>query len=157
MPGGIVIDGSVSPTPTPTPTPSPTPTPIPLTGTGGLFTRLGAVGGLLDAINTQRGETIPNHVSSVNDQYLSSNQDVINNLYSSLASYQSASGNFMPSIRSMAIATLTEMVNSAQLLPTSSLSSVMAYLISDMIANSETVNACEISGSISAGGSNVGN
>ncbi len=155
MPGGIVVDGS--PSPTPTPTPSPTPTPIVLTGTGGLFTRIGSLGGLLDAINTQRGETIPNHVTAVGAQYLTSNQSVVSGIYSSLASYQTASGNFMPSIRSMAIATLTQMVNAAQLLPTSSLSSVMAYLISDMLSTGDTVNACEISGSISAAGTNVGN
>ncbi len=68
--------------PTPTPTPAPTPTPITLTGTGGLFTRIGAMGGLLNAINLDRGTTIPPHFTSINNQFLSSNQDVISTLRS---------------------------------------------------------------------------
>ncbi len=151
-----VINGTGG-SPTPTPTPPPTPPAIPLVGTGGLFTRIGKFGGLIDAINEQRGTTIPAHVSAVNAQYASANQDVVTNLYTNLASYQTSSGSFMTPIRQMATNTIIEMVNESQLLPTPSLAACMSYLIADMVATSNTVNANAVGGSISFAGTNTGN
>lgn len=150
-----VINGGGAPTPTPTP--APTPTPVALTGTGGLFTRIGALGGLLNAINLDRGTTIPPHFTSINNQFLASNQDVIASLYTYLSTYQSAAGNVLSSVQSMANNTILDMISGVAPAYAGSVASALSYLIQDMIANSATVQAATVGGSIAYAGANIGN
>lgn len=130
---------------------------IPLIGSQGLFTRLGTLAELLDSINAQRGTTIPAEVTSINNQYLTTNQDIIDNLYSSLLSYQNSGSSFNSAIRSMASNTIIEMANDASPLPNLNLQTSLQVLITQMVAQSQTVNQCVLSSSIYEFPSNIGN
>lgn len=130
---------------------------IPLTGTGGLFTRLGTLGSLLNSINSQRGSTIPANVSSINSQYTSTNQDIIDSLYSSLLSYQNSCSSFNSAIKSMASNTVVEMAGDSVFLPNSNISTSLQILIGQMKVTGQTVNQCTLSSSWAAQSGNVGN
>lgn len=131
--------------------------PIPLVGTGGLFTRLGKIGGTADAINSFRATTIPSHVDSIHDQYLSSNEDVIENLYSYLLGFQNSSSSFVGNLKTLASNTVVEMANDSCLLSNSQVPTALAYLIAQMESQAETVQSCTVTASSVAASSNVGN
>jgi hypothetical protein len=135
----------------------PGPPPIPLTGTGGLFTRIGAYGGLLNAINASRGTTIPAHVATIQGQFLSSNQDVIDNIYTNLNQYQNSCSAFNAPIQSMCNNTVIEMANQSLLLANQNPSTALAYLISQMNASNQTVNQCTVGATVNYSPFNVGN
>ncbi len=130
---------------------------IPLTGSQGLFPRLGTLATLLNSINTSRGTDVPADVTLINDQFTSTDQQVINNLYSSLLSYQNSCSSFNSAIRTMANNTVISMANDAVLLPNQSLQTALQSLIAQMIAQSQTVNQCVLSSSVTYSPSNIGN
>lgn len=135
----------------------PSVTPIPLTGTGGLFSRIGAYGGLLNAINASRGTTIPAHALSVNNQYLSTDQDIIDNLYSNLLSYQNSCSSFNGPMKSQCQNTIIQMANESLLLSNSNLNTALILLVSQMKQAGQTVNQCTVNASANYSIGNVGN
>jgi hypothetical protein len=130
---------------------------IPLTGTGGLFTRIGALGGLLNCINLSRGTTVVGHVASIQSQYQTTNQDVIDNLYANLLSYQNSCSSFNSPIKSIAAQTIIEMANASLLLSNAQINTALIYLISQMQSSGQTVNRCTVTSNWTAAGSNIGN
>jgi hypothetical protein len=143
-----VVNGTGTPSPTPSP-----PTPASLVGSGGLFTRVGRLGGLLDAINLNRGVGVPTHVASIQAQYQSANQDIISNLYSNLSSYQNAAGSFNQPIRTMATDTVVDMINPLD----GTLNTALVNLIAQMNNSSQTVQKNTVWGSIAYLPGNTGN
>lgn len=131
--------------------------PIPLVSTGGLFTRIGALGALASAVNVARGSLIPGHIAEVNDQFESTNQDVIDSLYSYLLAYQNSGSNIQGNVKSMAASTVIEMANQSILLPNNNISTSLQLLISQMVAANQSVNACDVSASIAVSPQNHGN
>lgn len=127
------------------------------TTTGGVFARIGAYGGILNAINLSRGTTIPTHVTSINNQFLATNQDVIDNLYSDLAKYQNAASAFNSPIKSMSSATIIEMMNDLLLLNNNNLNTALIFLISQMEQYSQTVKRCVVSSNSTYFPGNIGN
>ena len=130
---------------------------IPLTGTGGLFTRVGALGALASAVNVARGVMIPTHITEINNQFETSNQDVINNLYSYLSAYQNSGAGIQSNVKSMASQTVVEMANQSVLLPNNNISTSLQLLISQMLAADQSVNACNVSASLVPYAYNIGN
>jgi hypothetical protein len=131
---------------------------IPLTGTGGLFTRLGAMFGIFRLINTFRGSTIPPKVNALQSQFDTTDQFLADNLYSNLLSFQNSSTGYQQSLRSLATSTVIQMVTDDQ--PQSQASSLpisLNYLINQMISASATVNQCNASATVIAGSGNTGN
>lgn len=131
---------------------------IPLTGTGGLFTRVGLTGGILNSINTYRGSTIPPKVNNLQSQFDATDQNLIDLLYTNLLNWQNASTAYLRTQRALAQTVVTQMVNEAQ--PQSSLTSLpvcMSYLISQMQASGQTVQACHVATSSSQASFNNGN
>lgn len=103
--------------------------PIPLTGTGGFFTRLGTMGQLVSAVNADRGNVIPGGIANVQQQFLSTNQDVIDNLYSYFLAYQNAGSGLGSNVRSMAASMLTEMANQSVSLSNNNTSTTVQLLV----------------------------
>jgi hypothetical protein len=130
---------------------------LPLTGVGGMFTRIAAYGDLVSSINVQRGSDSPDLTNDINSQYQTTDQNVVTNLYNFLSSYQLASGNFGPNIRTMAQSTIIQMVNDVQPQPSPTLQTAMAYLIAQMKANFNTVQSNHVEGTILESPSNMGN
>jgi hypothetical protein len=131
---------------------------ITLTGTGGLFTRLGLIFGMVEDFNTYRGTTIPTKFTTLQDQYLASDQDVVDGLYSALSSWQITFTNINSYFKSIASKTVIEMVNDDALTPSNtSLQSALTYLINQMKAASQSVEVCTVSVTPSAAVSNSGN
>ena len=130
---------------------------LPLTGSQGLFPRIGALGQLLTDINSSRGTTIPSDVTSINNQFTSTDQNIINNLYSSLSSYQNSCSSFNSQIKQIASSTVIQMVNDVSPQANQNLSTALQYVINQMKASSQTVNRSTIGSSVSYSPSNIGN
>ena len=124
---------------------------------GDLFNRIGPWGNLINTINAFRGTTIPAGVASADEQYLTTDQNIIDNLYANQSSYQNSSNAFLSQIRSMAISTLIQMVNEVLPLNQQNLQSAMAYLVSLMKTDGQSVKACTVSSNVSYGSGNTGN
>lgn len=131
---------------------------IPLTGAGSLFERLGHLFGLINVVNINRGTTVPAHVNTIQSDYQTTDQNVIDGIYSTLTSYQNNLSFLPSSLQTNAVNTLNQMAAEADKLTSqNSISVSMAALIADMISASATVQACNASATITAGSSNNGN
>lgn len=122
-----------------------------------LFTRLG---GLIYTATTSvagfRGTTLPARAAAIESLYASPDLNLIDGLYSSLATAQAGAASFARTAQSIARATVIQMVNSAAPQPNSSLATALTYLASYMAANGQTVQRNTVSASVAAGGSNTG-
>jgi hypothetical protein len=123
-----------------------------------LMTRIGhQLYAINDITNPYRGTTLPTRTNLIAADYASSDQNLINGLYSALSSAQTAETGWLTYLQSLAQATLIQMCVEAGPLTSSSLAACMAYLISQMQSGSQTVKASVVGSSVAAGGSNVGN
>lgn len=130
---------------------------LPLTGTGGLFTRIGKLGSIIDDVNAHRGTDVPSLINSVVLDYQSADQDVINNLYSYLSSYQSGNSSLPSSLKSMAQSLVVEMVEDVSPQPSKSLSNAIGFIVRSMKGTGDTVKGPTISSSVTYDASNIGN
>ncbi len=122
---------------------------VPLTGAGGLFVRLGHLGGILLDINFARGGTItaPDYsvtidskVSTVGADYAAGSdvrKDIVDGIYQSLASWKSAQSGMLSQHQQYAVNTIIQMVYDATKQPDLKLASAMAQLIVQMKANGD--------------------
>lgn len=138
---------------------------IPLTGTGGLFTRVGTMGGLLNDVNSFRGtanltaasiKSIGPAVDSIAAQFDSTDQNLINGLYGNRDSYRTVHSSLTQYIQQLAQSTLVQMANDDTPLAVQDLTHALTLLISQMKTGSQTVQKPTVSESVTAGGSNVG-
>src|SRR6516225_6093408 len=131
---------------------------IPLVGTGGLFTRIGAVCSTINSINAQRGTAAIALTSAIDAQYNTTDQNIVTNLYTYLLSYQSGAGAYMPGLQKIAQDTITQMANDDLAQSSrSSLSDCLNYLISQMQGASQTIQSCLVSASVLYASGNIGN
>lgn len=130
---------------------------IPLTGSEGLFTRIGVLAGLASAVNVDRGTVVPGHVGEIQQQFINTDQDVIDSLYSYMLSYQNSCSGIMSNVKTMASNAVVEMANDSVPQPNSQLSTAMQLLIAQMKAANQTVNACTVGGTITPYPTNSGN
>jgi len=122
---------------------------VALTGTGGLFTRMGRMGGLLNTINGHVGNIAPNPssawgsggpaivdlkhaIDNINAQFASANQQLVDGLYSQRDSYRGVHGGMKSYLKSLAQATLIKMVDDDVTLTTYDLPTAIAILIGQM-------------------------
>lgn len=120
---------------------------IPLTGTGGLFTRLGRIIYGLNSLNAYLGSSTFAGLASVgvtqtniNNQFLSTDQNVIDNLYLNVASFRSGQTSWESYLTGLAQATLIQMANDDAPLPTKTLPTALALLIAQMGSATASVN-----------------
>lgn len=122
---------------------------ITLTGTGGLFTRLGKIAGGLNESNgflativspvTGSGGTTGTRATTIQAQYESADQNVIDSLFSQRNSFQASNSSWTSYLQTLASNTLTQQVNTAY--PLTALTPTLA--LTALIAGSSTftVNA----------------
>lgn len=127
-----------------------------LTGTGGLFTRWGAIGKRALNIWTQIGSAFRTEVNTIQNQYEAAQQDVIQDLYPALDAYQQTPA-FISFAQTMMQTTIVAMgrddaapTNPADF-PTN-----LNRLIAQMLSTAQTIAKPTVGASVAAGGSNHG-
>lgn len=122
---------------------------IPLTGSGGLFTRMGAVGQAVLGAEAWQQSNLPTFETNILDQYLTDIADV-----ATLASdFQSAIQSLTGSKQTWAqylTTTLQQMVQSDVDVPSTSTQVLLQELISQMQANSQSISQNTVSSSYSS-------
>lgn len=138
---------------------------IPLTGTGGLFTRVGAMGGCLNDINSFVGtanltaaniKSIGPAIDAIQAQFQAADQNLTTSLYSNRDTYRQVHGQLQSALQSLAQATVIQMANDDTPLAQLTLTLALQTLIAQMKAASASVQKPTISATPTAGGSNVG-
>src|SRR5215469_11346461 len=132
---------------------------IPLTGTGGLFTRVGTVGGFLNDINTFIGtsgaptglKTVGPATDSINAQYASTDQILISGLYPARDSYRNVHNTMTAYLQSLAQSTVITMANDDRAQPVQTLQNSMSYLIGQMVTAAASVAKPTVSAAVTAG------
>ena len=131
---------------------------IPLTGTGGLFERLGKLIGGLNEVTTFQGSTLTARAAALQAQYAASDEDLIDSLYSQLASAQNSASVWPNNLRSLAQATVTQMVADYISLPSTNYQAALNYLVNVYLPSvSATVQRNTVSASVTPAGGNTGN
>ena len=131
---------------------------IPLTGTGGLFTRLGKIGLLLNDLNSFRGTgTLGPDVDGIFAQFNSApDQSIVDSLYSTRNSYRGIHSQLTNYIKSLASSVVQTMANDDTALVAVNLQNAMTLLISQMKTAAASVQASTPAVSVTAGSSNTG-
>lgn len=148
------------------------------TATGTVFARLGKMIKAIRHINGFRGEVLavgdtndtgavwgnggPTVIDAktmfdaVHDQFLSTNQSLLDNLYSQQTGYRTAQSGMISYWKTLAQNTLITMVNDDAVLVTKDLATAMKELIRQMVAGNKTVTKNVVSVSVTADGGNTG-
>lgn len=125
---------------------------------GGLFDRIGNLGGGIDAVHTLLAAW-DTRAADLDADYAASpaNQSVLDGLFQSVSGYQQGQNGFLSGLRTIAANTLIEMANADSPLASKSVKAAMAVLIQQMVAASQSVNASAITiGSQTSVGSPTG-
>lgn len=128
---------------------------VTLTGTGGLFTRLGRVFGAMELVNDQRGSEAGAAIDAVVADY-DGDEELVDSIYSALASHRSAAGGILGSLRSLAAATVVEMVRADKAQPDLSLRSALEELVRQMEAGGASVASAAVAATVTADAGNAG-
>ena len=131
-------------------------------GTGGLFTRLGKLIGMMDAVRTHQNN-LKTELADVQSVYSSADSYMIANLVGSIEARIAEAGGILEDIRRAAETTLVEMcfaeanVSTTNAMRSKSLTDALIWLIRQMDADSETIDGTTVTkSSLSLGASNVG-
>jgi len=133
---------------------------IPVDGAGGFFTRLGKIGGTMQSVYTHLAAgDIGGHIDDVFAEYVTgTDQDVVDTIFATLAAYRASPSQFLSAMQALGNATILAMANDDSPLPTQSVPVAIAYLINQMLVNSETLERPTIAvGSATYPSTNVGN
>lgn len=133
---------------------------ITLVGTGGLFPRLGKIGLTLNSVNNLRGTAgSPNLATLVNNieaQFASTNQQLVDGLYSARDSYRSVHGSFATYLQTLAKNVLIQMADDDVKLVSKDLTTALKELDKQMRASSDAIEQPTVSVTAAAGSSNTG-
>jgi hypothetical protein len=134
-----------------------------LDGTNGLFTRLGKLAGLAEAVRLHQAD-IKTRIAAIQAEYSSADLYMVADLAAGLEAKIAASGAILADIQSAMETTLVEMtyedsvISSYGVLPSKNVESALLYLIREMDTVSETVDGTTISlGAATATAGNTGN
>lgn len=132
-------------------------------GTGGLFTRLGKLIGMMNAVRTHQAN-LKTLLAGVQGEYSSADSYMIAALTGPIEARISEAGNILLDVRAAAETTLAEMcyaeasTSTTNSMKTKNVGDALAWLIRQMSTDSEDVDGTVITiGSPSAGASNNGN
>ncbi len=133
-----------------------------LTGTGGVFTRLGKIFGMMTDVRAHMSD-IETEIADIQGAYAAADAWMVASLVAAKEARIAQAGGVMNDLRQVATDTLVEMcytdsqTSSTGILPTRDLNSAIPYLIRDMDAQTASVDGTVISvGSVSAGAGNTG-
>lgn len=131
---------------------------IPLTGSNSLFVRIGHHGGALNSHHAWIGATtFGPAVDTIRGDYSTSNQDLVDGIYSMRDAYRDAHGSLTSYLKDLASETLIQMADDDVRLVTLDVTTALKELISQMEDSSDDVEASTASVSVSAGSGNTGN
>lgn len=132
-------------------------------GTNGLFTRLGKLFGLAEAVRTHQLD-IKTRIAAIQAEYSSADSYMVGPLVGAMESRILASGIILNEIKSAAESTLIEMayvdagISTRSVMPSKTVTDALLYLIREMQLDSETVQATTVSkAAVSVGTGNTGN
>lgn len=132
-------------------------------GTNGLFTRLGKLFGLAEAVRTHQNDVLT-RIAAIQAEYTSADSYMVGELVGQMQFRVQVAGAILSDIQRAAETTLVEMcyadaaLNTRSPMPSRTVHDALMYLIREMAADSESVDATVISKSASAtGASNTGN
>jgi hypothetical protein len=132
-------------------------------GTDGIFTRLGKLLGLAEAVRAHQSD-VQSRIADIQSEYSAADSYMVGQLVGAMELRVQAAGAIVADIQAAAQTTLVEMcyadaaLNTRTPMPTKSVADALNYLMREMAADSETVAATTISKSATtAGGSNTGN
>lgn len=138
---------------------------MPLTydGTDGLFTRLGALIYMMDAVRTHQNN-LKTLFANVQGEYSSSDRYMIDQLSGNLEARIAEAGNILSDVRAAAEKTLIEMTfaqastSTTNAMRAKTVTDALVWLIRQMDADSETIDGTTVSkGGLAVGASNNGN
>lgn len=131
---------------------------IPLTGAQSLFVRWGHIAGGLNEHNTARGATLNTRVETdIFGDFTTDQVHVVEDLFTNRDAARAAGDGWATSLRQLFQTTLIEMADDdVGGLNPKSLNTALNELISQMTANSESINRPGVTASVAVGGSNVG-
>lgn len=138
---------------------------ITLTGTGGLFSRVGDIGGAVNSIITflNGGDisgggllSVGVAADAVRSEYASARTDLIATLYPARDTYRGAHSTYLTALQTIAQNTVVAMADDDNPLPAKTLANALAELISQMEGSSDTVDASTTSATPATGSANVG-
>lgn len=138
---------------------------IPLTGTGGLFKRIGRNVYNLNSLNAYRGTTdlsaasivsLGTGIDNIDGQYLATNQQLVDSLYSQRDQLRSAVGSFPYYLQNLASSTLVKMADDDAAMSQKTVQAAMVVLITQMAGTADTVLANTVSIAATAGATNTG-
>lgn len=134
-----------------------------LDGTNGLFTRLGKLAGLAEAVRTHQAD-IKTRIAAIQAEYSSADLYMVADLAAGIDAKIAAAGAILADIQSAMETTLVEMtyedslISSYGVLPAKDVNSALLYLIREMDTQSETVDGTTITlGAATATAGNTGN
>jgi len=131
-------------------------------GTNGLFTRLGKIFGMMDAVKTHQSD-LKTRLLALQAEYTDADFYMIASLVASIESRLVQTGQILNDLNSAAQATLVEtcyadsLVSTRGVLPEKTVPQALLYLNREMVADAKTVNRTTISKSAVTTGTNTGN
>lgn len=133
---------------------------VTLTGSNGLFTRLGKLIHAMKTIGTAEQATVPTEIDDYIDEVEQDTSSLITGTLTPVISLLETSKNSYSgsksTLRTAAQNLLIEMVDADNPLPTKNITNALKELITQMVANSDDVDASSVGGSISADAGNTG-
>lgn len=120
-------------------------------GTGGLFTRVGRFYVAVETCNTLRGTDVETVVDDIVAQFASANQDIVSGIYQDRDSFRNVFVTFLSQLQFRSANGVIAQVNDDYPLAALTTYAAISQLITQMIANSETVNASSTSATPTAG------
>jgi len=131
-------------------------------GTNGLFTRLGKLFGMMDAVRTHQLD-LKTRAEAVLAEYSDADMYMVAPLLANLEARLQQTGAILADLQRACTDTLVEtcwadsLVSTRGVLPERTLEQALLYLMREMAADSETVNRTSVTkASVAAGGSNTG-
>lgn len=125
-------------------------------GPGGIFTRLGHLAGLINAVNAYRSATTDGYVTTVRDDYAADDAVVVDGVIAARDAYRTAHGSWLQTLRQMAVSAAVEQVDRDTPLAARTLEPALRELIAQMAAEGETLDEPTVSVTVTAGGANHG-
>ena len=129
---------------------------VALDGTGGFFTRLGALIEGVNEASTSVGATLTSRVSDLAAQYASNEQNTFAPLWAARDTTRSALASWVATQIDLATQTLVEQVDRDAVLPQRTVTAALAELIRQMKGASESLNRPTIGAPVTADAGNVG-
>lgn len=129
---------------------------VTLTGTGGFFTRQGAIVGEYNRVAAQYGSALTAGAQSIWVQFASSDQQAVNGLWDAVEAYRVSGQNYQSVLQADGEAAIVLQVNDDVSVVPYTVQQALTLLIQQMKTNSQSIDRPSTGSSVTAGSSNLG-